>query len=154
MAIYFSAGVLATTAQAHCLHLSNRKTQSMLPPKLTRIVLAISLVAWSVALTIVWHVAAAVAFPFIVLGIIVGCRFITSTSSLDDDISYALYNVSKYPTDTFTLLTAPPGLVIMRQCFAHLLEAFRMIGFLDTIKGTVSDTAKQMTHLSIVYFAR
>jgi len=99
MSICASAGIFATTIQAQDFKdtigdkLIGRQTLPIVAPGLARPTLMLALSAWSVGLSILWHMDAFTTLAFNVLALAVGGRYMALKSIAADQKSFYLYNV-------------------------------------------------------------
>ena len=97
------AAVLATTIQAQDFQdvigdkAVGRYTLPIAFPNFSRYTPLVTLVTWSLYLTIMWEITTPAGVGFTFLGIVVGIRYYFWRSAKDDEWSYVLYNVSFSP---------------------------------------------------------
>ena len=94
------AAVLATTIQAQDFQdvigdkAVGRYTLPVAFPNFSRYTPMVTLVMWSLYLTVVWEITPPAGVGFTFLGVVVGIRYYLWRSTKDDEWSYVLYNVS------------------------------------------------------------
>ena len=97
------AAVLATTIQAQDFQdvigdkAVGRYTLPIAFPNFSRCTPLVTLVTWSLYLTIMWEITTPAGVGFTFLGIVVGIRYYFWRSAKDDEWSYVLYNVRFLP---------------------------------------------------------
>ena len=96
------AAVLATTIQAQDFQdvigdkAVGRYTLPVAFPNFSRYTPMVTLVMWSLYLTIMWEITTLAGVGFTFLGIVVGIRYYFWRSSKDDEWSFVLYNASLF----------------------------------------------------------
>ncbi|KAJ7616114.1 UbiA prenyltransferase family-domain-containing protein [Roridomyces roridus] len=99
LSIFLSGSIFATTIYAQDFRdvvgdaLINRDTIPLRWGSPSRYMLFVGVVAWSLALSIIWHLDMWSAVSFTALGIYAGSRFIRYTTVEEDRNSYFYYNV-------------------------------------------------------------
>ncbi|KAJ3513367.1 hypothetical protein NLJ89_g2987 [Agrocybe chaxingu] len=99
LSIFVISSILATTIQAQDFQdvegdaEVGRKTLPIVFPNLSRYTPIISLLLWSLYLTVVWEISIPSSIAFTCLGLIVGIRYYFWRSVKDDEWSYFLYNI-------------------------------------------------------------
>jgi 1,4-dihydroxy-2-naphthoate octaprenyltransferase len=111
------AAILATTIQAQDFQdvvgdkAVGRYTLPVAFPNFSRYTPMVTLVMWSLYLTIMWEITPPAGVGFTFLGIVVGIRYYVLRSTKDDEWSYVLYNVSffciLFVLNYFHLLSSP-----------------------------------------------
>ena len=76
--------------------LIGRQTLPLLRPEQARLSVLLVLLAWSVALTVIWELDLFSASTLICLGLTVGLRFFCYRTVSTDQMSFYWYNVSSY----------------------------------------------------------
>lgn len=71
-----------------------RQTLPILFPEIARYTVLPTLLVWSIGLSSLWQVGAAIAMPFVGLALFIGMRFIIKRDVPADQVSFYIYNVS------------------------------------------------------------
>ncbi|KIM79190.1 hypothetical protein PILCRDRAFT_792336 [Piloderma croceum F 1598] len=119
LAICLSVGIFLTTAHAQDFKdvlgddLIGRKTLPIVYPVFSRLSMPIALMFWSTALSFTWHTDRATSLIFLCFSTVVGGRFVTMKTILDDQVSYYFYNAwlaAAYILPGYWRLYHAPGL--------------------------------------------
>ncbi|KAI0746376.1 UbiA prenyltransferase family [Daedaleopsis nitida] len=99
LAVFLSGAVIMTTIQAQDFAdvegdaALGRVTLPIYAPEFSRVLTLCTLVAWSIALSVVWGIGPLYGGIFIALGAYVGWRFYCLRSPADDCWTYVIYNI-------------------------------------------------------------
>ena len=105
LAICLSTGIMASTYHVQDFkdvegdRLIGRRTLPIVAPQHARKTVIGGLVAWSVALTLIWELDVLASAVLLLLGAVVGGRFLLCRSIRADQVSFYLYNV-RLPMNT------------------------------------------------------
>lgn len=97
--ILCSAGVILCTIHAQDFKdmfgdaQVGRTTIPIVYPKVARPTLMFAIIAWSIALTVMWELPPVLCFAFLIFGAFVGWRFLAKSSQKDDAESLTNYMV-------------------------------------------------------------
>ena len=103
--------------------LIGRRTLPIVAPQHARKTVISGLVAWSVALALIWELDVLASAVLLLLGAVVGGRFLLYRSVRADQVSFYLYNVRLPPVTPSTLV-----LIRLIRCGCHSHSLFQHIG--------------------------
>ena len=73
--------------------LIGRQTLPIVHPKQARKTVIVGLLTWSIALVLIWELDIVSAAALVLLGTLIGLRFLKYKTIADDQVSFYLYNV-------------------------------------------------------------